>query len=248
VQDVGGEFFGDAYLQPLQAGPHAGDGAVMVAALDIDGVVKATLPFGDVIGDIGHEVGVAAFGFAHHPVFVIAGAQLGGAQPERAFAFIGMARVNKRLDRLFDAAAGVQRAFQVEIVEFQAKGLQVEILLAAQVSDSEAADVIQAVGIAGGGDGSAVGGLYRLAGQKVFGDIDDIVAFVAIGGEIGGIGGDASRPRLHTDGQIIDLIASVVVIELAGDVIALGIEQPAERIAQGCLAGVADMQRPGGVG
>src|SRR5690606_10096321 len=78
VQDVGGEFFGNTQVERLQPGAYTGDGAVVVGALDVDGVMVAAFPFGDVVGHVGHKVGVAAFALAHDAVFVVAGAQLGG--------------------------------------------------------------------------------------------------------------------------------------------------------------------------
>ena len=66
----------------LDAGPDARDRAVVVGALQIDGAAKAPLDLGEVVGDVGHEVGVAPVGGAHHPVLVVA--EGGGAQPERA--------------------------------------------------------------------------------------------------------------------------------------------------------------------
>ncbi|MCY1203993.1 hypothetical protein D9M72_155080 [compost metagenome] len=158
-----------------------------------------------------------------------------------------MAAGDQRLDGLFDAAGGIERAFQVVIVEGQAEGLQVQVLLAAQVGHGEDADVFQVVDVAGGGDGHAVG-LDGLAGLEVARDVDDVVALVAVGRPFGGIGAQAAGAGLHADGQVIDLVAGVVVVELAGDVPAAGVVQAADGVAQRGLAGVAHVQRAGGVG
>src|SRR5690606_18731540 len=93
---------------------------------------------------------------AHDAVFVVARAQFGRAQPERAFAFIGVAGIDQGLDGLLDPARGVERAFQIVVVELQAESLQVQILFASQVSDGKHTDVVQAVDIARGGDRYAV--------------------------------------------------------------------------------------------
>jgi hypothetical protein len=63
---------------------------VVVAALDVDGLRIAALELLQVIGDVGHEVGVGAVGLAHHAVLVVA--VLGAAQPQRAAFFVGLAR------------------------------------------------------------------------------------------------------------------------------------------------------------
>ncbi|KAG1258835.1 hypothetical protein G6F65_015455 [Rhizopus arrhizus] len=216
VQHVGRVVLRDAFVQRLQAGAHAGHGAVVVAALDVHGAVEAAFPLGLVIGHVRHEVGVTAFAFAHDAVFVVARAQFGGAQPQRAAFFVGVAAGDQRLDGGLDAARRVQRAFQVVVVELQAERLQVQVLFAAQVGHGEGADVVQAVDVAGGGDGLAVGGLEGLAGLEVARDINDVVALVAVSRPFGGIGRQAAGAGLHADGQVFDLVAGVVVIELAG--------------------------------
>src|SRR5690606_23947973 len=248
VQHVRGVIGGDAGAQRLQAGPHARHGTVVVAALDVHGAVKAAFPFGLVVGDVGHEVRVTAFAFAQDAVFVVAGAEFGCAQPERAVLLVRVAAVDQCLDGLFDAARGIQRAFQVVVVESQAEGLQIEVLFAAQVGHREHADVIQVVDVAAGRDGRAVGGLQRLAGEEVLGDVGDVVALVAVGRIIGRIGPDAAGARLHADGQVVDLVAGVVVVELAGDVPPGGLVQAADSVAQGGLARMPHVQRAGGVG
>src|SRR5690606_40623453 len=89
VQDVGRVILGDADVQRLQPGTHPCHGAVVVAALNVDGVVIAAFPLGDVIGDVRHEVRVAAVCLAHDAILVVASAQFGGAQPKRAFVLVG---------------------------------------------------------------------------------------------------------------------------------------------------------------
>jgi hypothetical protein len=58
VQHVVGVALGNAHIGRLQAGAHAGDGAVVVGALDVDDLGEAALELLDVVGHIGHEVGV----------------------------------------------------------------------------------------------------------------------------------------------------------------------------------------------
>ncbi|MCY1521820.1 hypothetical protein D9M68_566520 [compost metagenome] len=133
-----------------------------------------------------------------------------------------MAAGDQRLDGGLDPAGRVQGAFQVVIVERQAEGLQVQVLFAAQIGHGEDADVVQVVDIARGGDGHAVG-LDGRSGLEIARDVGDVVALVAVGGPVGGIGRQAAGAGLHADGQVVDLVAGVVVVELAGDVPAVGV-------------------------
>ena len=72
VQNVIWVALRNTHIRRLQSSAHTCDGAVVVAALDIHHPRKATLPFGDVVGDIRHKVGERAVGFAHDAVFVVA--------------------------------------------------------------------------------------------------------------------------------------------------------------------------------
>src|SRR5690606_18125568 len=82
----------------------------------------------------------------------------------------------------------------------------------------------------------------------VAGDVGDVVALVAVGRVVGRIRRDAARARLHADREVVDLVAGVVVVELAGDLVAAGVVEAADRVAQRGLARVAHVQRAGGIG
>src|SRR5690606_15065385 len=99
VQHVVGPALRNADAERLQAGAHTGDGAVVIGALLVDDTLEAALPLVGVVGDIGHEVGITAVALAHDAVLVIA--EAGGAQPQRAIFFIGMAAAYQRLHRIF---------------------------------------------------------------------------------------------------------------------------------------------------
>ena len=234
-----------AHVGGLQAGAHPGDRAVVVGALDVDRLGEAALELGQVIGDVGHEVGVAAVGLAHHAVLVVA--VVGGAQPERAALLVGLARGDEPRHGRVDPAAGVQARLEVVVVEAHAEGGEVEVLLVAQVGDRELADAVAVVEAARGGE-LAVVGLDRLAGPEVGGDVGDVVAVVGVLGPARIARRQAGEPGLDRGGEGGDLHAGVVVIELAHDLPALGLEQVADRVAEGRLAGVADVQRAGRIG
>ena len=57
-----------------------------------------------------------------------------------------------------------------------------------------------------------------------------------------------SNPRLHRESQIADLRARVVVVELPRYAPALRFEQSADRVAEGRLPAVPDVERAGGIG
>ena len=120
-------------------------------------------------------------------------------------------------------------------------------MLAAQVGHGELADAFAVAGVAAGGE-AAVIGLHGFAGQKVVGNVLDVVAVVGGFGPVGIAGLDALRAQLHGSGEGVDLHARVVVIELARDLPALRGQQVADGVAQRGLPPVAHVQRAGGVG
>ena len=242
MQDVGRIVSRNAHVQGLQSGAHTGNRAMVVTALYVDGVIKATLPLGDVVGNVRNKIGIATFGLAHHAVFVIARIERGCPQPKRALIFISMATRNQFGYGFLDAPGGVERALQIVGVEGQAKRLQVQVLLIAQVSHGKAANVVQVVDVAIGRYRLSVRGANRLAGHEVIGNVHDVVAPIAIGGILGAIRRKAFGARLHANRKIVNLVAGVVVIKLAADFESGSVKHPADRIAQCGLAGVANMQ------
>src|SRR5690606_22057733 len=133
----------------------------------------AALPLAHVVRDVGHEVGVAAVGPAHHAVLVVT--EIGGPQPQRAAVLVGVAVGAQGGDGLLDLAIGIQRAFQEVDVEADAVGSQVAVLLAAQPGEGAAAARGEVVGARGA---SADGGVGVDAGavQSRLGDVGNIVA------------------------------------------------------------------------
>ena len=195
VQNIVGVAGRDAASDRHQSGAHPRDGAVMVRALDVDGALEAAFPFGDVIGHIRHEVSPATLGLAHHAVLVIA--IVGAAQPQRAFGFIGLAGGGQRLHRGLDPAIAVQRGFEVVVVKAHTEGLQVQILFAAQAGHGKAADGLQVIDIATGGDGCHLVIADTLLGQIGLRDIADVIAAIAIGRPFRRLGRQSARARLH---------------------------------------------------
>ena len=233
----------------LQARTHAGNGAVVVGALDVDHLGEAALPLGQVVSHVGHKVGVAAVGLAHHTVFVVA--VVGALEPQRAVLFVGFASGLQLLNCVVHTATGVEAAFKVIVVELDLKGFQVQVLLVAQIGHGKLAHAIEVIDIAAACE-LAVVGLDRFLGQKVSRDVGNIVPVVGRSvlatGPLRVPGLEALRTQLGAGGQGIDLHTCVVVIELAVDIETLSSKQIANRVAQSGLTTMAHMQGPGGVG
>ena len=89
MQHIVGVALWNAHASRLQASAHAGDGAVVVGALNVDHLGETALPLGDVIGHVGHKVGVGAVAFAHYAVFVVT--IIGGLEPQCTVLLVGLA-------------------------------------------------------------------------------------------------------------------------------------------------------------
>ena len=253
MQHVIGVALGDADIGRLQACTHAGNRAVVVGALDVHHAGEAAFPFGDVVGHIGHKVGVSAVALAHDTVFVVA--VVGGLEPQGAVLLVGLACVLELLHGGIHLAAGVKARLQVIVVKAHVKGFEVQVLFAAQIGHGKLAHAVHVVHITAGG-AAAVVGLNGFARQKIVGDVLDVVAVVErfalgvvrVGGPSGIAGLDALRPHVRALGQGANLHARVVVIKLSVDLLALCGQQVANGVAQSRLAAVAHMQRARGVG
>ena len=218
---------------------------MVIGALDVDHLAKAAFELGDVVGHIGHEVGVGAVGLAHHAVLVVP--VIGGLEPQGTVLLVGLAGGDQLVDRGLHPAAGVQAGLEVVVVELHLEGLEVQVLLMAQVGHGELPDAVQVVSIAAAGE-LAVVRLDGLAGQEIGGDVANVVAVVGRLGPAGVTGLEALGTALGAVGQGLDLHAGIVVIELTPDIPALGLEQVADGVAQCGLAPVPHVQRAGRVG
>ncbi len=199
VQHVIGVARRNADACRLQSSAHPGDGAVVVAPLDVDRLGVATGELADVVGHIGHEIGVlgaaeaAWLRLAHDPVLVVA--IVGAAQPQRTVVLIRLARSHQPRDGGLDLPGLVQARLQKIVVEAHAEGLQVQVLLVAQVGHRKLADAVKVVDVARGGV-RAVIGLDRLARGKIGGDVSDVVAVVGRLGPLRIAGLETAQARL----------------------------------------------------
>ena len=109
VQNVVGVAHGDANACGLKACANAGDGAMVVGALDVDNLGESALPLGDVVRHVRNKVGKGSVAFFHDTVFVVA--VFGCLEPQRTVLFVGFSCVLEFFYRGFYAPTGVQAAF-----------------------------------------------------------------------------------------------------------------------------------------
>src|SRR5438067_2534020 len=136
---------------------------------------------------------------------------------------------------LHDALPILERGLEVVVVEAHAEGLQVAVLLGAQLGDREAPDRGEVLAVVG-------------ARPEPFrGDLADVLAVVAVGRELGRETEALAHARLHREREVVDLVAGVVVVELARDLKAARFEQRRDRVAERGLPPVPDVQGAGRV-
>ncbi len=198
------------------------------------------------VGHVRHEVRIGAVGLFHHAVFVVA--VLCRTQPQRAILLIGLAGFFQRIDRSLNLAFAVQRSFKIIVVELDAEGLQIDILLIAQIGNAEFADGFKVFDIAAGDSRFAIAGRYGFLREEILRDFSDIVAVIRRLRPAGVTGLESARPRLHRRRQCGNLHPGIVVIKFTGNVIALCVQQCRQGIAQRALAAVAHMQRTSRIG
>ena len=138
--------------------------------------------------------------------------------------------------RRVDATVRVKRALEIVAVELHAESHQVAILFAAQLGHGKPADRFD------------IGEIAADLGQVALRDLANVLAVVAVFGKRRLLAQQFLGARTHRDREILDLLARIVVIELARHRKALRREQAADRIAQRRLPAMADVQRTGRVG
>ena len=139
----------------------------------------------------------------------------------------------RRCDRRVDPAVGVERALEVVVVEAHAERLQVAVLLLAQLRDRELADRLDVAEI--------VADLVEIALRE----LADVLAVIAVLGKRRVLAQDLLRARAHRHREILDLLAGVVVVELARDRAPCHSSSVRDRVAERRLPAVADVQRAG---
>ena len=217
--------------------------AVVIRAPDVDDAVKAALDeFVAVIGDVDRVVRIKPVRAAQDLVLI--GAEVGVAQPERAVLFIRQAGVHKQLHGLGHVAGTVQAALKKPLIKMDAVAFEVALHTRNVVWQAEGHERRAALGARHGEVLVAV----TLVDQ--FGKLPDVVAVVAVVREFHGVFAldELKIARLDGLAEQVDLIAGVVDVKLAPDIVACAVEHGRERVTQHAAARVADRHGPGRVG
>ena len=213
--------------------------AVMVGAPDVDQMVEAALELVDHVRGIGAEVRVPAVRAHERPVLVVA--ERGRAEPDRPLGLVRVPRGAQAFDGRVDLAPLLQHPFVQVAVEANPEPLEraadpfedpVRTLLL------EPRDPLL---------GWQVGQAGALGLEDVSGELDHVLAVVAVLGDLGLATDELQVPRLDRRAEAVHLSARVVEVVLALDRPARRLEHPCERVAQRGVAGVTDVQRPGRV-
>jgi len=83
--------------------------------------------------------------------------------------------------------------------------------------------------------------------EEALRQLANVIAVIAVLGERDALAHELLRACSHRDREVLDLLAGVVVVELARDRVALRLEQRRNRIAEGRLPSMAEVKRPGRV-
>ena len=161
---------------------------MVVGALHVDRAREAALPLRDVVRDVGQEVRRLAALLrapAHDAILVVA--EVGRPQPERAVLLVRVAGGDEPLDRLVDAAVGVQRRLEEVDVELDAERLKVAVLLLAQLVHGEASHGIEVVGVRVG----------RMFVDVPLRDLANVLAVIAALGNLDVGAAQLAHARLH---------------------------------------------------
>ena len=238
----------------------AGNVTVVIGAPDVDDLVKAA--HGELIimiGNVAGEIGVEAVGAAQHVVLELKLVNIGvllaglaqlfardvrGAQPERAVLFIGPAQARQLVHHLGDEAGIVQGGFEKPLVKLDPVALEVGLHLGNIAGKTKFCQRVAAGLLFGVEQSVAVLGAVGL------GQLADIVAVIAVLGELHSVlaADELDIARLNALGELVDLVAKVVDVELTPHICAIPAEHLGERVAQDAAAGVAHVHGAGGVG
>ena len=217
--------------------------AVVVGAPDVDDTVKVAVDkFIFMVGDIGGEVGRVAVG-AHQDLVLLA-AKFGGLIPDSAVLFIGHAAAGQLIDHCLDCAGLVQGAFREpdivgDAVFFQVGAQLLNIFRQREVDQRLAAlrlgEIQQAIAVL---VGVLLGALFNiLAVVAVLREENGVLTFINL-----------QISCLEREAKLFDLVAGVIDVEFAGDVVTAGVQSGGQAVTDGAAAGVAHVHRAGRVG
>ena len=245
---------------------------MVVGAEDVDGALEAALELAEQVAEVGGEVGGDAVLALDHAVLVVA--EGGRAEPQRAFLLVKVAVGLQRVDRALHVAVRHQRALAEEVVVQHPEALEV-VLDVREAPRQAGIEHLAVVGVAqqrlGAGNqaidvgflvaalrfvrrqavhhfgGAALERITDLAAQLA-GDLDDVVALVAVVREAQRHARELVVTEPHRDREDVHLAAGIVDVVLALHGVAGGLEQGRDGGAVGRAAAVAHVQRAVRVG
>ena len=246
--------------QGVQGALQPGHMAVMVRAPDVDNPVKA--PDGElipVVGDVGGEVGVEAVGPAEDVVLQVQLLHVGGLlagfqevlpddirrpEPEGAVLLIGPAPVGEEPHGLGNVAALMEGGLVEPGVVVDLVAGEVRLHLGEVDGKTELGQLLLALGLAD---------VQQLLAVEVvvgLGEVTDVAALVAVLREGDGVLAldQLEVADLDGAGELIDLVAGVVDVELPADIRTAEAQDGGQGVAQDAAPGVAHVHGAGGVG
>ena len=234
--------------------------AVVVGAPDVDGGLEAPLlQLVSVVGDVGGKVGVEPVGPAEHVVLqvqlvhllpglalphVLLLEQFSGVEPQGAVLLIGPALVSEHAHSLGHIAALVEGGLQEPLVVLNLVPAQILLHLGDVALEAKVGHGLLALLLA------LVHPAVAVLGAEGGGQLADVVALIAVLGE-GHVllpQNELTVPGVDRHGELVDLVAGVVDIELPPYMIAGTLQHAGQAVAQHAAPGVADMHGPCGIG
>ncbi len=210
--------------------------AVVVLAPDEDDALVAAAELLDEVADVGREVGGrGVVGRAQDDAILVV-AVPGRSEDDRAVLLVDVAGGPQSIDRLRDPAVVVERALRAPDVEMAAEVLEAGLDAGSNLLGRPPAD-------RPGGVLARLLGPGQDFGRDLARHVVDVVAVVAVLGDLAAFADGHDRRA-----QVLDLAAEVVEVVLARDGVAGGRQDPAQEVAGEGAAGIADVERPGGVG
>ena len=200
--------------------------SVVVGAPEVDQPVVAALALVEVVGDVGAEVRPLPVRAPQDAVLVVA--ELARAKPQGSLVLVHVPALAQQLQGAVDLALARQHVLVEEAVEADPEALE----RGPDVLDHQL--------------DAALGQLRRVrvgGARQACREVDHVLAAVAVLGRL--LAPGARGDRLA---ELQDLRALVVHVELALDVVARGLEDPAERVAPRRVPPRGDRYRAGRVG
>ena len=213
----------------------------MIRPQHVDGLVVAP---GDqlvvMVGDIRHHIGEKAVGTPQHEILVRA--EIGGLEPDGAFAFVGIAPRGQQLHHLGGLPVFVEGGFPKPAVVMDAVGGQIpleagHVQRQGVIHQGLAALLLRRIHIA-----------VAVDGREGLGVLHNILAVIAVLRHLDPVPVKLEIPQLQGHAEFIDLVAGVVDIEFPADLVAGALQHSGQAVTDGPAPGVADVHGAGGVG